>query len=772
MLFGRTLLRTACATATLAVACAVVAAPSYADDPAPAGPSLVAVTVDPAEVDVSTSPAVVTVSAHVTGAETVAVNLGTDPTPTSLQLASGDTADGTWSGVVTVPAFTPHGPLAAHVTATDAAGTPMSTDVDAALLVLDAVPAAPASVTVSPAGQGALDVSWTAPPANGGSGVDSYDVAAEPAPGSDPAAVVPAVATLGSAARSVPLAALSAGTRYVVRVTAHNTAGTGTAAQADATTAPPLTVTDAPGAVATVPGNASLSVQWLVPASDGGSAVTGYAVSATPRTSGVPVPPVVSATASPVVLPGLVNGVTYDVAVTAANGVGSSLPGTAYGTPRTVPGAPAVVSVTAGDAAAVVRWTPPVSNGGAAVESYTVTAGPGRPVVTVPGYERAANVTQLANGLPVTFTVVAVNAAGPGTASAPSVAVIPRRPGRLVVVTQPKTPVVTGTRSTVVAALTTTVGGIGISGQQVELMARVKPATTWKRVAVGTTGSNGRVTLSATLPASADLRLHHAAGAVSAADVAVRSVAVSIRVNAPTSAARVRVGMTIVVRGSVGPAKSAGAPVYLQGYVRGAWRTVASGRMTSRTAYQVSWKPGSAAAYALRVVKPSDAANSTGTSGQWRQYVDPENAADVARAVLGNRRITLETTHDSGVRDLATARQNVVDVAAGRLARRSSYQNAPGGYTSIDIRLLRAIRAMGAAGTVTVSEIAGGSHAPGSMHYSGHGLDINWVNGAHVGRGAAYGMAINACRANGAVRVFSPSYDPYGGHGNHVHCDW
>ncbi len=78
----------------------------------------------------------------------------------------------------------------------------------------------------------------------------------------------------------------------------------------------------------------------------------------------------------------------------------------------------------------------------------------------------------------------------------------------------------------------------------------------------------------------------------------------------------------------------------------------------------------------------------------------------------------------------------------------------------------------GARGKVTVSEIAGGSHSSRSTHYYGRGLDVNWVDGRHVARGSGYSMAVEACRAAGASRVFHPAYDPYGGHQGHVHCDW
>jgi len=94
-------------------------------------------------------------------------------------------------------------------------------------------------------------------------------------------------------------------------------------------------------------------------------------------------------------------------------------------TPPTVPGAPTGVNATAGNASAVVRFTPPAGN----VTSYSITptaAGVAQAptqVTSSPG-----TVTGLPNGSPVTFTVTATNSVGTSIASAPSAAVTPSAP--------------------------------------------------------------------------------------------------------------------------------------------------------------------------------------------------------------------------------------------------------------------------------------------------------------------------------------------------------
>src|SRR5206468_3361575 len=96
----------------------------------------------------------------------------------------------------------------------------------------------------------------------------------------------------------------------------------------------------------------------------------------------------------------------------------------ALGTPAVAPGAPTGVSAIAGDAQATVSWTPPASDGGSPITSYTVTSSAGD-TAAVAGSATSATVTGLTNGTIYTFTVTATNAVGTGPASAPSGPVTP-----------------------------------------------------------------------------------------------------------------------------------------------------------------------------------------------------------------------------------------------------------------------------------------------------------------------------------------------------------
>ena len=93
-----------------------------------------------------------------------------------------------------------------------------------------------------------------------------------------------------------------------------------------------------------------------------------------------------------------------------------------------VPGPPTHVVATPASSQTQVTWTPPATNGGSPITSYTVTpyAGStaGTPVQTS-GSATSANVPGLTNGTAYTFTVTATNGSGGGPPSTASASVTP-----------------------------------------------------------------------------------------------------------------------------------------------------------------------------------------------------------------------------------------------------------------------------------------------------------------------------------------------------------
>lgn len=176
-------------------------------------------------------------------------------------------------------------------------------------------------------------------------------------------------------------------------------------------------------------GNGQATVSWTVPTWDGGTPITGYAV--TPYIGHYALSPVVfSSTATTQTITGLTNGTTYRFRVQAINAMGAS----AYSavtnpvTPATVPGAPTIRPVTPGDGQATVSWTAPSSNGGSPITAYVVTPYVGfypLPPTTFNSTATTQVVTGLTNGTTYRFRVRAINAVGTGAYSTASNPVTP-----------------------------------------------------------------------------------------------------------------------------------------------------------------------------------------------------------------------------------------------------------------------------------------------------------------------------------------------------------
>ena len=193
-------------------------------------------------------------------------------------------------------------------------------------------------------------------------------------------------------------------------------------------------VPGAPTGVFAVGGNASATVSFSAPVSDGGSAITGYMVTAADATTPANGGQTKAGSASPVTVTGLTNGDAYTFTVTATNGVGTgpaSAPSNSVtpSAPASVPGAPTGVSAVGGNASATVSFSAPVSDGGSAITGYMVTAAdattPANGGQTKAGSASPVTVTGLTNGDAYTFTVTATNGVGTGPASAPSNSVTP-----------------------------------------------------------------------------------------------------------------------------------------------------------------------------------------------------------------------------------------------------------------------------------------------------------------------------------------------------------
>ena len=79
----------------------------------------------------------------------------------------------------------------------------------------------------------------------------------------------------------------------------------------------------APTAISATAGNASITVTFGAPASNGGTAITGYTATCTSSNGGVPGSIAGGASATSIQVSGLTNGKSYTCTVTASNSVGA-----------------------------------------------------------------------------------------------------------------------------------------------------------------------------------------------------------------------------------------------------------------------------------------------------------------------------------------------------------------------------------------------------------------------------------------------------------------
>jgi hypothetical protein len=288
---------------------------------------------------------------------------------------------------------------------------------------LPLLPGAPGSVSAA-AGLGQATVSWAVPSTGGAP--DSYRITPYVGAGAGTPVTVPATST------SKTITGLTGGTTYTFVVTAVNEAGAGPDSAASNAVTP--TATSAPGAPTGVTATAapiSAKVTWTAPASDGGSAITGYKV--TPYVGGkAQTALTAAANATSATVEGLTAGSSYTFTVTAVNAIGSSPESTpsdaVVPTGANPPGAPTAVTAVAKSSGALVTWTAPAGDGGSPINAYRVIPYLGAAAQTatnVGGAATSATITGLTDNSSYGFKVVAVNGAGAGPESAASGVVTP-----------------------------------------------------------------------------------------------------------------------------------------------------------------------------------------------------------------------------------------------------------------------------------------------------------------------------------------------------------
>ena len=304
------------------------------------------------------------------------------------------------------------------VTATNSAGTsPVSAF---SFKTAVAPPSAARSVTLTQTGTSTtINSSWLAPTNNGGGTVIGYDVSlinVSTGVTVETKAVTDALATF----------TVAKGSTYRVSVLSRNTAGTGPAAVSNDLVVA-LNVANSPTRVtAELVDEQIIDLTWVTPTDDGGTAITGYLVSAYANgsTTAAFTKSIAGGTVNATTLTAtqINSGTDYTFKVAAVNSVGNSANSSAsaiVSVPRTptAPDAPTAVKTSAvTSTSATIAWTAPEYNGGSAITGYNVVVTDSSngtiKNVTVSEATSTLAVTGLIRGNDYTVTVSAVNARG------------------------------------------------------------------------------------------------------------------------------------------------------------------------------------------------------------------------------------------------------------------------------------------------------------------------------------------------------------------------
>ncbi len=290
------------------------------------------------------------------------------------------------------------------------------------------VPTAPTALS-GVRGDSSVALTWTAPADNGGAAITDAVVEYR----LTTSATWSTFAHAPTAASAITVTGLTNGASYEFRVSAVNAAGSSPLSNV-AGPLVPMTTASAPLNLVGTFGDTKVTLAWQTPASNGGGAISDYLIQYREARVGTPwtTVPHTASTATSIVVTGLANGTPYFFRVAAVNPVGFGATAvTTPITPMTIPGAPAIVSATPGNASVALVWRAPGNDGGGAISNYIIEYKVDGPSITWTRFPRVAsnattaNVTGLANGTNYLFRVTAVNAAGIGPASNTSDPVMP-----------------------------------------------------------------------------------------------------------------------------------------------------------------------------------------------------------------------------------------------------------------------------------------------------------------------------------------------------------
>ena len=323
-------------------------------------------------------------------------------------------------------------------------------------------PSAPAAPTLTISGSGTIDVVWLPPTSSGYSSITDYDVQYKET-------LVTGWTDLQhtGTVRSASITGLTNGTSYDVQVRASNADATGPWSATSVETPANLGGPGAPAPPTLTSGDQQISVAWLEPSDNGGSAIDGYDVEWRQGTEGNWTDLNHTGLVRSAVITGLTNGQEYQVQVRANNSVASgNWSGTTQATPSTTPAQIKLLGVAVKSESLIASWSAPADNG-ATISDYDVQYRQGNTGAFSPwghvGTAAFATITGLTNGQEYEIQVRAENSNGDGPWSASATGTPADFPDA------PATPTITSQDTTLTASWTAPANNGGpITGYDVE----------------------------------------------------------------------------------------------------------------------------------------------------------------------------------------------------------------------------------------------------------------------------------------------------------------
>ena len=277
----------------------------------------------------------------------------------------------------------------------------------------------PTSLVVSNVTSSGYKLAWSAPNYNGGAAITDFKVEVS----SDGGNTWRLAKQSASTSLTLNVSGAAPGTNYLVRVGAINSVGISEYLTGSLITASTVPRTPRDVSSSNVSGT-SLTLSWLLPSSNGGSAITDYKVEVSSNCASYTVinrPVSVNLGFN---VTGLKPGTKYCFRVSAGNSIGYSSPTQVFevSTQGYPPAAPTSLSVKASKTSVTLGWKAAAGNGGSAVKNYIVEYSKNngytwikvkKPIST----SRTLVITGLKNMTTYLFRVTAVNDVGNSAAS-------------------------------------------------------------------------------------------------------------------------------------------------------------------------------------------------------------------------------------------------------------------------------------------------------------------------------------------------------------------